>query len=144
MIAKTTCLVVSHRRMPHVDRCHGQRVCPCSTDNYTSDRDSITELLSSFILEKYTLFVVCGLRSPSFEPITVLYITPMDNASMQELVLQEHKQKLCKTCSCCKNYSWHVESKHILQHPKYLSIIVNRFNFINNKILRTEVSYICT
>ena len=41
---------------------------------------------------------ICRLRSSSFEMTTVLYITPT-NATMQELVLQDHKQKLYKTCS---------------------------------------------
>ena len=42
--------------------------------------------------KKNTVCDVCGLRSP-FEPTTVLCITPVDSASMQELVLQGHKQK---------------------------------------------------
>ena len=97
----------------------------CSTDNY------ICELLFSSILEKYIFCDVRGLRSPSFESSAVLYITPTDNASMQELVLQEHKQ-LRKTCSC-KKCTWHIEFIHILQPPKYVVIIVNRFNYIDNK-----------
>ena len=58
---------------------------------------------------------------------------------MQELVLQWHKQKkipkACKTCSCHKKDTWHVESKHMLQPPKYLNVIVNRFNYINDRII---------
>ena len=67
----------------------------------------------------------------------VLYVTPTVNAPMEESVLQEHK-KLCKTCSCCKNDTRHVESKHILQPAKHLIIIVNRFNYMNNKVIKNR------
>ena len=70
----------------------------------------------------------------SFEPTSVLYITPVDHALIQELLLQEHKQKLFKSCGCCKMDTSYVDSKHILQPPKYLIIIVNKFSYINNKI----------
>ena len=42
---------------------------------------------------------------------------------MQELFMQQLKQKLNKACSCCKKDTWHVESEHILQTHKYLIII---------------------
>ena len=32
----------------------------------------------------------------------------------------------------------HVESKHILQRPKYLIIIVNRFSNTNDKIIKNR------
>ena len=37
------------------------------------------------------------MKSPTFETTSLLYVTPTDSTSMQELLLQEHKQKLCKT-----------------------------------------------
>ena len=113
-------------------------IVPPSIDSYISDRDSLSEVLFSFILEKYIVCDLCALRSPSFEPTTILHVTPMDNASMQDLVLQEHKQKLYKTCSCCKKDTWHVEFKHILQPTKYLIIIVNRFSYTNNTIIKNR------
>ena len=61
-------------------------------------------------------------RKASFETISLLYVTPTDSTSMQELLLQEHKQKLFKTCYCCGRDTWHKESKQILQPPKYLII----------------------
>ena len=47
---------------------------------------------------------VCGLSSPSFELISMFYITPKltDNASMRELVLHEHQQNVSMIYSCCK------------------------------------------
>ena len=81
---------------------------PNSTDGYmaSSYRDSLSALLPSFVLEKNIVCAVCGLRSPSFEFINILYISPTNNASMQELVMQDqdHKQKLYKTCSQCKKW----------------------------------------
>ena len=57
---------------------------------------------------------------------------------MQELFIQEHEQKLYKTCSCCGKDTWHIESKQILQPPKYLIIIVNRTTYSNNRITKNK------
>ena len=100
-----------------------------------SERESLPVLLFLFTLEKYTVCDVCGLRSPPFEPTTVLYITPTDNACMPELVLQPHKQKLWKICSRCKKNAKRVELKHFLQPLKYVIITVNIFTCMNNKIM---------
>ena len=50
------------------------------------------------------------------------------------IIDEEHRQKLCKNCSCCGRYTWHIESKQMLQPPKYLIIIVNRITYSNNRI----------
>ena len=42
----------------------------------------------SFVLEKYIVYDVCKLRSPSVESSSVLYITPTYTSFMQDLVLQ--------------------------------------------------------
>ena len=42
------------------------------------------------------------------------------------------------TCSCCGRDTWHIESKQILQPPKYLIIIVNRINYSNNRITKNK------
>ena len=55
---------------------------------------SLSDILFSFILEKYIVCDVCGLRSPSFESSSVLYISPTDASSMQNLILQGLQQKL--------------------------------------------------
>ena len=56
---------------------------PYSTDGHvvTSDRDSLSESFLSFILEKYIVCDVCGLRSSSFETASVFYITLTNNPS---------------------------------------------------------------
>ena len=93
----------------------------------------------SFILEKKTYCLRCMWAETSlFEPTMVLYITPVNNASMQELVLQEHKQKLLNSCPCYKRDPWHFESRHMLQPPTYLIIVVNRFTYIDNKIIKNR------
>ena len=38
--------------------------------------------------------------------------------------------------------TWHVESYYILQPPKYLIIIVNRFRYINNILPKTNVQFL--
>ena len=81
---------------------------------------SLSYILFTFVLEKYIVCDVCGLRSPSFESSSVLYISPTDTSSMQNLIFQGLQQKLQKSCSRCNKNTWHVESSHILQPPKYL------------------------
>ena len=48
--------------------------------------DSLSDMLFSFVLKKYTVCHVSGLRSPSFESSSVLYIPPTDTSSMQNLI----------------------------------------------------------
>ena len=57
---------------------------------------SLSDILFSFVLETYIVCDVCGLRSPSFESGSVLYISPTDTSSMQHLILQALQQKLQK------------------------------------------------
>ena len=37
------------------------------------------------------------MKFPAFETVSLFYVTPTDSTSMQELLMQEHKQKLYKT-----------------------------------------------
>ena len=80
----------------------------------------------------------CTMKSTTFETNSLLYVTPTDSASMQELLLQEHKQNSYKTCSCCVRDTWHIESTQISQPPKYHTIIVNRITYSNNKITKNN------
>ena len=97
---------------------------------------SLSDLLFSFVLEKYIVCEVCGLRSPSFESSSVLHISPTDTPSMQNLILEGLQQKLQKSCSPCNKNTRHIESSYILQPPKYLLLFVNRFRYLNNNIIK--------
>ena len=97
---------------------------------------NLSDILFSFVLEKYIVCDVCGLRSPSFESSSVLYISPTDTSSMQNLILEGLKQKLHTSCSRCNKNTWHVESSYILQPPKYLLLFVNRFRYINDNVTK--------
>ena len=99
-------------------------------------RASLSDILFSFVLERYIVCDVCGLRSPSFESSSVLYISPTDTSSMQNLILKGLQQKLRKSCSRCNKNTWHVESSYILQPPKHLLLFVNRFRYINNNVTK--------
>ena len=116
-----------------VDKYQEQMVCPCSTDEYIYPVGIL--YLNFSILDKSIVSNALGLELSSFEPTSVLYISPTDNDSMQELVMQDDKQKLYKTCAHCRKDTQHIESKHILQPPEYL-IIVNRFNYMNNSVTK--------
>ena len=100
---------------------------------------SLSDILFSFLLEKHIVCDVCGLRSPSFESSSVLYISPTDTSSVQNLILQGLQQKLQKSSSRFNN-TWHVESSYILQPPKYLLLFVNRFRYINNNVTKDRCS----
>ena len=111
---------------------------PCPTNDNINSKGSFSELLFSFVLGKYTICDICTIKSPAFETTSLLYVTPTDSSSMQELLMQEHKQKLYKTCSCCGRDTWHIESKNFLQPPNYLIIIVNRITYSNNRITKNK------
>ena len=75
---------------------------------------SLSDLLFSFVLEKYIVCEVCGLRSPSFESSSVLHISPTDTPSMQNLILEGSQQKLQKSYFRCNKNTRHIESSYIL------------------------------
>ena len=87
-----------------------------SNDDY-SIRVPLSDIIFSFMLEKYIVCDACGMRSPSFESSSVLYITPTYTSSMQELIMQGKQRKWRKSCFRCKKNTWHVESNCILQPP---------------------------
>ena len=110
----------------------------CPTNDNINNKGSFSEFLFSFIIEKYIVCDICTMKSPAFETTSRLYVTRNDSTSMQELLMQEHKQKLYKTCSCCGRDTWHIESKKILQPPQYLIITVNRITYSNNRIAKNK------
>ena len=103
---------------------------------------SLSDILFSSVLEKYTVCDICGLKSPSFESSTcsVLYISPTGTSSTQNLILQGLQQKLQKPCSRCNKNTWHVESSYILQPPKYPLLFLNRFRYIDNNVTKDRCS----
>ena len=111
---------------------------PCPTNDNINSKGSFSELLFSFVLDKYTICDICTMKSPAFETTSLLYVTPTDSSSMQELLMQGHKQKSYKTWSCCGRDTWHIESKQILQPPNFLIIIVNRITYSNNRISKNK------
>ena len=68
----------------------------CHTNDNISSKGSFSELSFSFVLEKY---VICTAKSPAFESTNLLYVTQTDYTPMQDLLMQEHKQK-CKQQDC--------------------------------------------
>ena len=97
---------------------------------------SLSDILFSFVLEKYIVCDVCGLRPPSFASSSVLYISPTDTSSVQNLILEGLQEKLQKSCSRCNKNTWHVESSYILQPEKYLLLFVNRFRYIYDNVTK--------
>ena len=61
--------------------------------NYLSNRGFPIWYLVFFVLEKYIVCDVFGLRFPSFESSSVLYITLTNASSVQDLILPGMQQK---------------------------------------------------
>ena len=59
-----------------------------------------------------------------------LFHTPVNNAFMQESV---NGSSVKQSCFRCKRDTWNTYSEHIVQPPKYVIIIGNRFNYIDNQ-----------
>ena len=55
-------------------------------------------------------------------------------------ILLGMKQKLKKSCFQCKKNTRHIKSNYLLQPPKYLIIVVNRFRYINNIFTKDRCS----
>ena len=108
---------------------------PDSSSTTSPTGASLSDILFSFALEKMIVCDLCGLRSPSFESSSVLYISHTDT-SMQNLILEGLQLKLQKSCSRCNKNTRHIELSFILQPPKYLLLFVNRFRYINNNITK--------
>ena len=113
---------------------------PDSSSTHYPMGASLSDILFSFVLEKYIVCDVCWMRFPSCESSSVLYISPADTSSRQNLILHGLQQKLQKSCSRCNKNTWHVESSYILQPPKYLLLFVNRFKYINNNVTKDRCS----
>ena len=104
---------------------------PCSLGCWTNNT-----LAARSLSPKYIICDACGVRSPSLESSSVLYISPTDSSPLQNLILEGLEQKLQKSSSRCNKNTWHVESSYILQPPKYLLLFVNRFRYINNNFTK--------
>ena len=113
----------------------------CGSNYNNSTGVSLSQILFSFMLEKYIVCDACRLRSPSFESSSVLYITPTCTSSMQELIRQGMEQKIEKPCVRCKKNTWHLESNYILQLSKYLIIVVNPIDILTTILPKTDVPY---
>ena len=91
---------------------------------------SLSDILFSFVLEKYIVCDVCGLRCPSFESSSVLYISPTDTSSMQKLVLEGLQQKLQKSCSRCNRdckCGWSFRTASEVGRSPYLVVVTWKY-----------------
>ena len=117
----------------------GSRHCISSNYDFTtiSYDGSLYDYLFSFILEQCMLCDMCGVRSPFFQSNSVLYITIIDNASIQEPVMQGLGERLKKSFQC-KSNTRSACCKHNLLPAKYLIIDVNRFSCVNNQFITNK------
>ena len=80
------------------------------------------------ILEQCTISYVCGLGSPSFQPSNILYFDiwyiPARIGDARAGII-----------FWCKRDTWYTFSEHILKPPKYLIVIVDRFNHTDDQFI---------
>ena len=109
---------------------------PDSNSTTSPTGASLSDILFSFVLKIYIVCDVCGLLSPSFESSSVLYISPTDTSSIQNLILEGLQQKLQKSFSRCNKNIRNAESSYMFQPPKYLLLFANRLRYINNNVTK--------
>ena len=114
--------------------------CGSNDNNWTGV--SLSEILFSFMLEKYVVCDACGLRSSSFEPSSMLYITPTFTSSVQELIKLGMEPKLEKSCFRCNKNTWHVESNYILQPPIFLVLLLIDLDISTTILPKIDVPYL--
>ena len=84
----------------------------CDSSDDKSTGVSPCDTLFSFMLYNYIVCDVCGLSSPWFLYLVVLYITP---TFMQVLIMQGIQQNKKRFAFYVKNKNtWHVESIYVL------------------------------
>ena len=113
----------------------------CGSNDNNSTGVSRSEILFSFMLEKYIVCDACELRSPSFESSSVLYITPTCTSSMQEFIKQGMKQKLEKSCFRCKKNTWHVESYFFYTPLNIWLLLLIDLDILTTILPKTDVLY---
>ena len=111
----------------------------CGSNDNNSTGVSLSEILFSFILEKYIVCDACGLRSPSFESSSVLYDYTYLYLFHAGIDKARNGTKL-ECCFRCKENTWHVEFNYMLQPPWYLIIVDNRFRYINDNFTNDRCS----
>ena len=103
----------------------------CGSNYNNSTGVSLSEILFSYMLEKYFVCDWSGLRSPSIASNTVLYITAIYISSMQEFIMQGVQQKLEKSYFRC-NWFRYVNNnftKHRCSLPINMTVILGLHKF---------------
>ena len=103
-------------------------------------RASLSDVLFSFVLEKCIVCDVCGLGFPSFGSSGVMYVSPTDTSSMQDLISRGLRRGLQGLCSWYNGNTWHIGSGCILRPPRCLLLFVGQFRYIDNNVTKDGCS----
>ena len=103
----------------------------CFSSNYafttTAYDGPLSYYLFSFTLEQRLVLCVCGVISPSPQPNSILYITIINSASLQELVMQWLEERWKKIMFSMLRHTWHI---------LYLIINVNHLSYVDDLLIR--------
>ena len=108
----------------------------CGSNDNNSIGVSLSEILFSFMLEKYIVCDACGLRSPSFKSSSVLHITRNYTSSMPELIKQGMQQKLESPAFD----EGTLGMSNLMIFYRLQTIVVDRFRSANNNVYKDMCS----
>ena len=98
----------------------------CGSNDNISTGISLSEILFPFMLNKILPAMHVDWDPPHLSLVGcyILHLLIPLPCSIDNAISETKREK---SCFRCKKNTWHVESNYILQHPKYLIIVVDQF-----------------
>ena len=90
--------------------------------------NSLTKQLFSHTTKRSLKCVICRYVAESYSQSYTLFVYPYKDSNMTDLLNSSMMSDLIKKCDCCQSNTKHEETVTIVQPPKFLAIIVNRFD----------------
>ena len=99
---------------------------------------SLTNSMFMSIYEKVFTCRVCGGSMSCHWQSRMLYIFPVDNCSIEEMVKNNMSQVVHKTCIVCHRNTEHNEILQWVCPAKYLVLAVNRFAYVGGRTIKSK------
>ena len=90
--------------------------------------NSLTKQLFNHTTKRSLKCVICRYVAVSYSQSYTLFVYPYRDSNITDLLNSSMISDLIKKCDCCKSSTKHEETMTIVQPPKFLAIIVNRFD----------------
>ena len=89
---------------------------------------SLTKRLFLFNLKHHLQCLKCRLISISYSESRSFFVYPSNNCSIEDLLKNNVKTTLDKTCRCCKTITKHDEILTFEHPPEFLVLVISRFD----------------